>query len=455
MKVRLKSLWELVFLVILIILAGQGLWIYSMIEAYKKEFNNLMNTSLENVIFRDINSRSEHLGGTIAFSRHHALDTGRYIRKQVVAADTSFWVDVDRYDKYSDLKITQLMIQDILPLNVNKLDTLFCKELMHSEFTILDTYVESVDLKTGRILNTDKTGNAGNDYLSTNLIPININNSQGVRGYAKIEGNTILEKMLFQLVLSGVLILIVSFYFFYLIYVIYEQKKADEMQQRSVNAMTHEFKRPISAAVAQAALIPFFLDGKNFGKVKAYAGNILLELQKLTAYTERIQQISRGEKGTILLNKSAVDIKSFFEAFGKKYAGKEDPDVDLQLIRDTRREQMKVDPLHFSNVMDNLVENAIKYRKENQQAHIVIRISDRKDFLLISVKDSGIGMSLLDKIHIFNRYYRSKVKAVQRTPGFGLGLTYVQSIVEAHGGTIGVESKLGEGSDFIVEIPVD
>lgn len=114
---------------------------------------------------------------------------------------------------------------------------------------------------------------------------------------------------------------------------------------------------------------------------------------------------------------------------------------------------MRVDFLHFSNVMDNLVENAIKYTAKRPAA-VHIGVTDTSGALRIMVKDNGIGISVADRKYIFDKFYRVEREETKDKTGFGLGLTYVKSIVEAHGGTISVNSVLNEGSEFTITLNV-
>src|SRR5690606_5008643 len=117
------------------------------------------------------------------------------------------------------------------------------------------------------------------------------------------------------------------------------------------------------------------------------------------------------------------------------------------------RKQINADLVHFSNVIENLIENAIKYSDEH--VTITITINDVRDRLEIRVKDDGFGIAEKELPRIFDKFYRSRQKDVQRKVGFGLGLTYVKALTEAHGGEIKVESKLGMGTEFILYFPAE
>jgi two-component system phosphate regulon sensor histidine kinase PhoR len=214
--------------------------------------------------------------------------------------------------------------------------------------------------------------------------------------------------------------------------------------------MTHEFKRPISSAVAMVSLIPFYLEKNDMPKVATYATNTIIELNKLTAYTERIQQISNNEKANVLLNKVGVEIEPLLQSIKERYSDRENSfkKVNVQTEVHTKNKFLFVDVLHFSNVLDNLVENAIKY--SNSEVNIDVDVADTNEGVKISVKDDGLGISTFDLKYIFDRFYRSNRKELKRKTGFGLGLTYVKSMVEAHGGSISVTSQINEGSEFAI-----
>ena len=125
--------------------------------------------------------------------------------------------------------------------------------------------------------------------------------------------------------------------------------------------------------------------------------------------------------------------------------------MTVNLRFNTLKTAFQADLLHFSNVMDNLIENAIKYNS-NSSVKIDIEVSDTSAGLKISVRDNGIGISSMDQKLIFDKFYRVKRNETKNKVGFGLGLTYVKSILEAHGDDIIVNSKLNEGSEFIITL---
>ena len=312
---------------------------------------------------------------------------------------------------------------------------------------ILIWRMNTVLLSTSRPINIEPT-----HYILTDTFSLDIANSIGIIAYVKNSRTAILDTMKKQLSLSVLLIIIgiVSLYYISRSFVF--QWKTEKMRQESVNVMTHEFKRPISSAVAMVSTIPFYLKKKETDRVLDYVNNIEIALNKLTYYTKRIQQISNNERNSVILEKATVQIVPFFESLRQRYVSPEEHGgrIILNVEFKTSKKVMDVDPLHFSNVMDNLVENAIKYTVITP-VMINIDVTDSmNDKLKISVTDNGIGISTPDIKHIFDKFYRVKRTETKNKIGFGLGLTYVKSIVEAHGGTISVSSELNKGSEFIL-----
>lgn len=291
-------------------------------------------------------------------------------------------------------------------------------------------------------------------YIKTDTLPLDIANSIGIVGFVEAPRWIILDKMKTQLRLSILLIVIAVVSLIYISRSFIFQLKTEKMRQESVNTMTHEFKRPISSAVAMASVIPFYLENKDQGKVLEYVENVETELNKLTFYTNRIQQISNNQKGKVALDIREVKIVPFFESLKQRYAtiDQDKQEIALNVHVHTEKDAMYVDLLHFSNVMDNLIENAIKYTVE-PTILIDIQLRDRDDDgLEVSVKDNGIGISPKDIKYVFDKYYRVRRAETRNKTGYGLGLTYVESIVNAHGGSISVSSNLNRGSEFTIQL---
>ena len=451
----------ILIVVVVAIIENQTYWIINMYNSYEKEILLDINKSLENALYIEVTERNENGGGFTAYPLYNEIvEPSRYIEKKIEGKDTIFNVKIDRLDPNANLKIVQFLLKDIAPLDVLHLNEFFLHEMKDSKSTIQETYVEYFDITKNVLVESSEKESRFTSYLQSDTIKIDINESMGVVAYVNNPVLTILGGMIFQLILSVVLIVIAIIGLIYLGRTIFRQWKEEKMRQDSVNTMTHEFRRPISAAVVNVSLIPDYIEKGKTTKASQYAKQAIDELNKLTAYTQRIQQINKDDKSTILLDKSEIEISVFLEFLIKKYSPEEKPgaSIDDKLVKinldvNPKLPALYVDRIHFANVIDNLIENAIKYSENNAVIDISVDYKDKE--LSISVKDNGIGLSKAELKYVFDKYYRADDRFVKRKPGYGLGLTYVRSIVEEHGGRIEVDSPgKGQGSEFVLYMPV-
>jgi signal transduction histidine kinase len=441
----------LIVLVSALISVNQVVWITNMYHLHKKELNDYANQAANQAVYFEVIERGASIGGCVIHSKHlsNYKDTTRYVVKKVWTKDKSYIINYDKQDASAMNKVVQLMFKDKKPVNLKRLNVFFRSELS-DKYALSDSYFDYLDLKKNKTIKSNKPVNASANFLRTDTIPLDIFNSIGVVGYIEVPYVTILNKIGLQLILSVLLILIGIGCMIYLGRSFVMQWKLERLRQESVNSMTHEFKRPISSAVAMVSLIPYYSERDELSKLKTYAENTIIELNKLTAYTERIQQISNNERVNIVLNKTELEIEPFIQSIKERYSdmANNDKKVIIHTEVNTKKKCLFVDILHFSNILDNLVENAIKYSKA--EVNTLIDVVDTKEGIKISVKDNGLGISTFDLRFIFDRFYRSNRKELKHKTGFGLGLTYVKSMVEAHGGSITVSSTLNEGSEFII-----
>lgn len=261
----------------------------------------------------------------------------------------------------------------------------------------------------------------------------------------------LLKGMWLTLLGSFILIVVLIGSFIVLFGMLFRQKKLSLVKNDFINNMTHELKTPIATvSAAMEALVNFnaLTDPERSFK---YIDMSRKELQRLSGMVENVLTISTLDRQQVSLDRETFSICTLVEETAQKFLVK-DPDrltLDLDF-----KEPLDVyaDRLHIQNVMNNLIDNAVKYC----QVDPVIRITCRKQnsYAVISVKDNGIGISREQQKHIFDKFYRVPTGNLHSVKGFGLGLSYVKQIIEAHGGSVGVESQPDSGSVFTIAIPL-
>lgn len=262
----------------------------------------------------------------------------------------------------------------------------------------------------------------------------------------------LLESMGIWMYSSLSLLLILAVFTFITISII-KSKRLSLLKKDFVNNMTHELKTPIAnIAVASDAI-----RSKNVPmddvKLEKYANIIYNENDRLHNLVDRVLQISAIEKNDETLSFETIDVHEIIQKIALSF----DPLIQkrkgsIKAELEAKRFKLQADKLHVSNVINNLIENAVKYSKENPE--ITIKTLDTKGGIHIEISDKGIGMNKENQERIFEKFFRAETGNLHNTKGYGLGLCYVKLIVEKHNGEISFKSAEGVGSTFTIFLPI-
>ena len=262
--------------------------------------------------------------------------------------------------------------------------------------------------------------------------------------------NYLLGQMSIWLFSSSILLVVIIF-FGYTLWVILKQKRLSEIKNDFINNMTHEFKTPISTISSSAELLKTGNLDSDATKRERYYQMIADESNRLRLQVEKVLQMAQFEKSEIDLNLTSCDLHELItQATGSLSFLLDQRNGQLNLKYNAENSVLKVDELHFTNIIRNLVDNAIKYCQDRPKISISTEDSDKG--ITISVSDNGIGISQKQQKQVFEKFYRVPTGNVHNVKGFGLGLYYVKTLVEAHHGTIRIESG-SSGSTFIIYLP--
>lgn len=255
---------------------------------------------------------------------------------------------------------------------------------------------------------------------------------------------------------SFVFTIILLIIFVYTIIIVFRQKKLTEMKTDFINNMTHELKTPISTISLAGQMLNDDSVRKSPAMMQHISKVINEETKRLRFQVEKVLQISMFEHNKVQLKLTDVDANKVIENVAhtyklkvEKYGGSLDTDLNAD------NAMITVDEMHFTNIIFNLLDNAIKYRKEDVEPRLSVSTANPDDgHLRIVVADNGIGIKKENLKRIFEKFYRVSTGNRHDVKGFGLGLPYVQTIVTKLGGTISVESEFGEGTKFIIILPL-
>lgn len=287
----------------------------------------------------------------------------------------------------------------------------------------------------------------------TPLFPNDLKNSnQLLQVYFPGQQEFIWQTMGFSFMGSALLLMIMIGCFYIAVSTILKQKKLAEVKNDFINNMTHEFKTPISTISLATQLIQEESVVAKNDTILRYLGIIKEENIRLGNQVERVLQTAQMEKQEIILKKKDIDIHMLIQ----HVADNINPIIHtnqgtLILNLDAKPGILAIDEVHISNVIHNLLDNAIKYSPD--QLHVEIQTESNESQYTIKIKDQGIGMEKSVLESVFEPFYRVPTGNIHNVKGFGLGLSYVKKIIEAHGGKVKVESTLGAGSTFIITLP--
>ncbi|MCG8307002.1 MAG: HAMP domain-containing histidine kinase [Cytophagales bacterium] len=262
--------------------------------------------------------------------------------------------------------------------------------------------------------------------------------------------NTLLSQMSIWIFSSTVLLVVVSF-FAYALYIILRQRKFTETQKQFINNMTHEFRTPISTIQLSSNVLKDPGIGNDANRLNIYANIIKEESEKLLHQVENILQAAIIEDKKLRLKLVPVNVHEVIKYVVKGY-DIPDNEIEINLALRATNPVISADKVHFTNLIKNLVDNAIKYSRECPCVTINTKNNDKG--IGIEIKDNGIGISREHQKKIFRKFYRVPTGNLHDVKGFGLGLNYVRNIARKHGGSITLESEPGKGTTFSLNFSV-
>ena len=492
MERRFKFIYGLTICAIVAYIIVQGYWLYSRyqlsLEEYKSElYNTIIACAEEDIATRKTlpyppRFYGNRLRKTSEIKGNDAVETWRY---EVFALDTLQYVPKGT-DAHTYLLDYIASLHDSIPAELPKGLEYFvftCDSKGHEDmgtsqlvealnrFTVdhqhpfqkelLDSILRSRGIVAQSITTTKADTMVWQPSMQTDgsiwqpvmkvSYPYDIFEGQQVVVTTAISVSPVIRRMAYTLLITVLLSLFLIFCLVYQILTIRKQRHVEAIRQEFLHTMIHELKRPISTLKMCVSFMGnerMMQDGESKQKILSSSYN---ELDNLTSYFSKLRDITFSDSTEIPLVKSRFSLRSLMEECIGKQNVPSDKDVKMEIVAGDDLE-IRADRMHIGNIVCNLLENAIKYSREA----VTIRIDYmmREDGMVqITVADNGIGIAKADQRYVFDKFYRSESAKDKAIPGIGLGLSYVKLLVEAHGGSISLDSTEGEGTTFTIVIP--
>lgn len=249
--------------------------------------------------------------------------------------------------------------------------------------------------------------------------------------------------------------LVLLIVFIFTIYNIFRQKKLTEIKNDFINNMTHELKTPISSISLAAQMLHDTSVPKSETMLKHISGVIVDESKRLRFLVEKVLQMSMFDRKATTFKPKEIDANAIIGDTVNTFRLKvEASGGTIEAHLDANDAYVYVDEMHFTNVIFNLLDNAVKYKAEDRALQLLVSTRTNGDKLTISIADNGIGIRRDDLKKIFEKFYRVHTGNRHDVKGFGLGLAYVHNVIKALDGTIHAESDYGRGTKFIITLPL-
>lgn len=351
---------------------------------------------------------------------------------------------------YSDIMVNEIgygahQTLDLLyPLRIADLDSLFRLSLLRKGIKLDIASVIRVS-SDGKV--TDGDAELCNDS-SLDSVSVCYNILGGARyvAYFSSPMGYIFRQMSGIVISTIAIIVLIAIAFRYLFHTVSKLRTIEEMKDDFVNNMTHELKTPIAIAYSANDALLNFSDADDPGRSKRYLEIALAQLTRLGGLVENILSMSMERRRSVKLNYEEVRLGRFMEEIALAQRLRSDKPVDITVYVNPDTLTVKADPMHLANVMNNLIDNAIKY------SYDTVCIEIRCDAGGISVSDNGMGIPAKCRSLVFNRFYRVPHGNRHDISGHGIGLYYVKCVVEKMGWGISVRSREGKGSVFEIKI---
>ena len=475
MNISFKYIVAAIISILIIVFIWQLFWLKNLYNSIEKETETNVINCIELADYEEISLRMDSLDkaprqnksisvSKVISSEEDSVSSKRKIttkQESVTEKDTVTTTSTQKKNinmttldqMFAEMKITMHhLIDSVAPPNLGRLDSLINVNFDNKAIEASIFKIEMICVNTDSVIRSFQSDSSQAKGLRFFIYIFDSERNIGYKVCTDSLTNTVLVRMSGILITTFLIVVILGFAFWYLIRTVMRLKTLEEMKDDFTNNMTHELKTPIAVAYSATDVLLNYGENYTEEKRRQYLQISKDKLSELTALVEQILSMSMERRRTFMLNKEDVAIEDLINALADQHKLKSGKEVAFDIKIQPANLIIKADRTHLNNIVSNLIDNAIKYSKD--KAKIKIEICQKEKYNIITVEDNGIGISSEKQSYIFDKFYRVSNGNQYEVKGYGLGLFYVKTMVEEHGGTISVSSTQGKGSVFTVKIPV-
>ncbi len=429
---------------LVVLLMLQAAWVNRLYRLSLSNCRQTMDQCLTQVIDEELKMRLVSLGIKFQAGFNFYTDTATFVTKTIATQDTTFSVLVNRNDPTVPFKAYQYMLNDRYPMNVETVDILFRRCMNEHFFPVKDSYIELINLRKHIVVSSDAPEEKPSGYVESSTIALDIINTIGVRAYMDVDVLVIIKPFLTYLIITIILTLIELYCIVWLVRTVYRQRKQSMFWLRN---MTTDLRQSAALAEKDLDAIADRFNSETYSEEDIFAFDRAYEqFQYTNDYLQIMQYILDNEKKRIEFTKMPVNLKFFMDSLKTEFE-QNTKYKTVKITVDVGDTIVFTDEMFFERIMRNLLNNAIKFSNDPVEIHI--GVEKGKHSIVVYVCDDGWGIPPKEIKRIFNPTYRieeheERLKKKGIAPGHGLGLTFVESIMQGLDGNVFIRSKIGK-----------
>lgn len=435
---RINYIWATFIIAIIVLLLSQVFWLHNMYHIQKTDLEERLNTILVEAVQKELDKRF--------------LYSDEQIEKSPEKKGNVFKFALDNDKIQSEGLLTQqneamqrLMVFENINFDLSVLDSIYnvMLEQQKLEVEYYLCYQDSVKV-------LDSVGDSSLRGIKSKEVPI-VNDTK-VQAIFSITMPLILNQMLWMLVVSVLMFLLIIICFIYELKVIFTQRRLTQLRDDFSHALVHDMKTPLGTIYMAVDQWGKGVLDKNPELRSKFSDTAMAQVLNLQALVDKILTIAYLEQKKLILDPKIMDLSNMIQRLVDKFSIQAKKPVSFKVDIDLESTHIIADPIYLTNAVSNLIDNAIKYSGDSVAIHISCHSSNNQ--LFIEVSDNGFGISERDREKIFEKFERGAAVGRKGAKGFGLGLNYVKGVMNAHGGTVSLSSLKGQGSKFVLYMPL-
>ncbi len=362
-------------------------------------------------------------------------------------------VSEDGKDDY--VPFQEILIKYNAPVSLIQFDSIYRADLA-TENIHTKTIIDKINLRTGEVLeSTDPTFRAWWGTVETEPALLRRDSTEAIRAVIVSPHKNVFSRLGLLFIGSLVSMFFVGWGIAYQVKIILLQNRIAELRKNFSNAMVHDMKTPLNTILMGVKILGSGKIDHDTEKKKKHFDIIEDKCHHLLSLSDKVLTLAKIEEDKLILDRTEVPLKPMIDELARNLSIRTDKKITFEM-HCPETEQVYADPIHLREIISNLIDNAVKYSGDS--VHINLSCRTTPNETRISVSDNGFGIPLKDQALIFEKFERASA-ANKRSlrggaTGFGLGLTYVQQVMQAHGGSVEVESIEGQGSEFTLIFPL-